>query len=129
MTRWHIFQGAVWAATMAGMVQWHWTTYGEPINPVVAFITGGLAAYYGTGILLWIFHPFRKLFGSSDSGGLKPHLPSEEPPEDHLISELLSGLDASGRAEATGADSGGRLVEGTLSEPRGERLSRRPSRR
>lgn len=71
MTRHHVFQAVVWAAVMALMVQWHWEEYGEPINPMVAFITGGLAAYYGTGFARLFLLPFRRLYARIAHRGRK----------------------------------------------------------
>lgn len=88
---WKVFQIIVWCAAMAGMVQWHWDEYARPVNPMVAFVAGGLAAYYGTGIAKLFLLPFQRLFDRY-LRGRQAHLTGEQPTQELIVPEPLSGI-------------------------------------
>lgn len=104
MTPWHWFQAAIWIAIVATNIQWQWT------EPIAAWVIGGMVAWYATGL------------ASALISGLKRLYPRKEPAGDQFIAELLSTLDAGRAGKIAGPDGGGRLIEGTLSEPGRNRL-------
>lgn len=69
-SRWHLFQGTVFAVVTGGIAYAKWTA-----NPYAAAFVGGMAAYVGTGLLLWLIDKAK---------GRGHRLPSHQGGQDNL---------------------------------------------